>query len=75
MAQKIEFLRASNTTELAVKFDTLVESFGGDNRFIITPIGFITDRASGADHYVLAVLVEATHKTTFVGLDAIDAAE
>lgn len=74
MAQKIEFLRAVDTDVLSARFNDLVESFGGDNRFIITPVGFVVAEDGG---YLLAVLVEATHKTTFVGLglDGIDAAE
>jgi hypothetical protein len=71
MAQKIEFLRATDTDRLSAKFDDLVESFHGDARFIVTPVGFVVAEDGG---YMLAVRVEATHKTTFEarGLDSID---
>jgi hypothetical protein len=74
MAQRIEFLRASDTDALATEFNDLIERLHAfDARFIVTPVGFVASAPGG---YVLAVLIEAPHKTTFIGLglDSIDAA-
>lgn len=67
MAQKIEFIKSDSLEGLAESFNTFVEKFVTDVRYIITPIGFIKD--VGDYDYVLAVRVEATHKRTFAGLD------
>ncbi len=64
MAQKIEFVKAGSLPTLAAKFDEVLAQYSDDNRredgrYIVTPIGFAVD----IQGYVLAVRVEATHKT------------
>lgn len=61
MAQRIEFIKSNDLDVITESFDDLVETFHGDARFIVTPVGILKD----GDEYVLAVRVEATHKTTF----------
>ncbi len=62
MAQKIEFIRADSLEGLAESFNSFVEQFVSDARFIITPIGFVKEEGV----YVMAVRVEASHKRTFL---------
>lgn len=73
MAQKIEFIRANSLDSLAAKFNTFVEGYSADLRFIITPVGFVTIANEEGYHdprFVLAVLVEATHKRRFEDKEA-----
>ncbi len=67
MAQKIEFIRASDLDSLAKGFNTFAEGYSSDLRFIITPIGVVKDD----NDYVLVVRVEATHKRRFEDKEAV----
>lgn len=64
MAQKIEFVRAKSLKDLKEEYKTFVTAILKDVRFIVTPVGFIKDEdQQDGKVYVMAVCVEATHKT------------
>lgn len=61
MAHKMEFIKGDSLPELGAAFDELIAHYSKDDaRYIITPVGFVSEGLQG---YVIAIHVEQPWKT------------